>query len=117
MANRCCPFLRTAGSEIVRATRPGFRHRSSIRKRRKMPDLRSKGPGGLNILTALELSETIAAGQTTSVAIVQDCLKRIEARDSDIRAWAHVDPDSVLRQARACDEQARRSPLHGIPVG
>jgi Asp-tRNA(Asn)/Glu-tRNA(Gln) amidotransferase A subunit family amidase len=82
-----------------------------------MPDLRTKGPGGLNVLSAVELSEKIAAGQTTSVAIVQDCLNRINARDSDIRAWAHVDPDLALRQARACDDQPRRSPLHGIPVG
>ena len=82
-----------------------------------MPDLRTKGPAGLNILTAVELSEKIAAGQTTSVAIVQDCLNRIKARDPDIRGWAHVDPDLALRQARACDEQPRRSPLHGIPIG
>jgi Asp-tRNA(Asn)/Glu-tRNA(Gln) amidotransferase A subunit family amidase len=82
-----------------------------------MPDLRTKGPAGLNILTAVELSEKLAAGQTTSVAIVQDCLNRIKARDPDIRGWAHVDPDLALRQARACDEQPRRSPLHGVPVG
>ena len=82
-----------------------------------MPDLRTKGPAGLNILTAPELSENLAAGQTTSVAIVQDCLDRIKARDPDIRGWAHVDPDLALRQARACDEQPRRSPLHGIPIG
>ena len=82
-----------------------------------MPDLRTKGPAGLNILTAAELSEKIAAGQTTSVVIVQDCLNRIEAREPDIRGWAHVDPDLALRQARACDEQPRRSPLHGIPIG
>jgi Asp-tRNA(Asn)/Glu-tRNA(Gln) amidotransferase A subunit family amidase len=82
-----------------------------------MPDLRTKGPGGLNIPTAVELSEKIAAGQTTSVAIVQDCLNRIKARDPDVRAWAHVDPDLALRQARACDDQPRRSPLHGVPVG
>ena len=82
-----------------------------------MPDLRTKGPAGLNILTALELSEKLEAGQTTSVAIVQDCLDRIKARDPDIRGWAYVDPELALRQARACDEQPRRSPLHGIPIG
>src|SRR3954453_19941501 len=82
-----------------------------------MPNLRTKGPGGLNILTAVELSEKIAAGQTTSVAIVQDCLNRIKARDPDIRGWAHVDPELALRQEPTCDEQPRRSPLHGIPIG
>ena len=82
-----------------------------------MPDLRTKGPAGLNLLTAIELSARIAAGQTTSVAIVQDCLDRIKARDPDIRGWAHIDPELALKQARASDEQPRRSPLHGIPVG
>src|SRR6185503_7464271 len=82
-----------------------------------MPDLRTKGPVGLNLLTAVELSEKIAAGQTTSVAILQDCLNRIKARDPDIRGWAHVDSDLALKQARACDESPRRSALHGIPIG
>src|ERR1051326_830135 len=85
--------------------------------RREMSDLRAKGPGGLNILGAVELSEKIASGQTTSVAVVQDCLNRIKARDPDIRAWTHVDADLAFRQARACDAQPRRSPLHGIPIG
>jgi Asp-tRNA(Asn)/Glu-tRNA(Gln) amidotransferase A subunit family amidase len=82
-----------------------------------MVDLRTQGPAGLNLLTAVELSEKIASGQTTSVAIVQDCLNRIKARDPEIRGWAHVEPDLALRQARACDESPRRSPLHGIPIG
>ena len=47
----------------------------------------------------------------------EDCLNRIKARDPDIRGWAHVDPELALRQARACDGQPRRSPLHGIPIG
>ncbi|HYI29475.1 MAG TPA: amidase [Bradyrhizobium sp.] len=82
-----------------------------------MPDLRDKGPAGLNLLTAIELSEKLEQQQTTSVAIVQDCLVRIAAREPDIRAWAYLDPEAALRQARACDAQPRRSRLHGIPVG
>jgi amidase len=82
-----------------------------------MIDLRTRGPAGFNLLTAVELSEKIAAGQTTSVAIVQDCLNRIKARDPEIRGWEYVEPDLALRQARACDESPRRSPLHGIPIG
>lgn len=82
-----------------------------------MPDLRGKGPAGLNILTATEMSERLEAGRTTSVAIVEDCLKRIAAREPDIRGWAYLDPELALKQARACDAQPRRSRLHGIPVG
>jgi amidase len=82
-----------------------------------MPDLRDKGPGGLNLLTVAELSAQLEQKQTTSVAIVQACLDRIKSREPDIRAWAYLDPEAALAQARACDEQPRRSPLHGIPIG
>jgi Asp-tRNA(Asn)/Glu-tRNA(Gln) amidotransferase A subunit family amidase len=82
-----------------------------------MPDLRNKGPAGLNALTATELSQELEQGRTTSVAIVEDCLERIAAREPDIRGWAYIDPDTALKQARACDKQSRRSPLHGIPIG
>jgi Asp-tRNA(Asn)/Glu-tRNA(Gln) amidotransferase A subunit family amidase len=82
-----------------------------------MPDLRDKGPAGLNLLTAAELSGKLEQKQTTSVAIVQDCLERIAAREPDIRGWAYLDPEAALSQARACDAQPRRSRLHGIPIG
>ena len=82
-----------------------------------MPDLRDKGPGGLNLLTVAELSAQLEQKQTTSVAIVQACLDRIKSREPDIRAWAYLDPEAALAEARACDEQPRRSPLHGIPIG
>jgi Asp-tRNA(Asn)/Glu-tRNA(Gln) amidotransferase A subunit family amidase len=82
-----------------------------------MPDLRSKGPGGLNLLTATELSGKLKTGKTTSEAIVQDCLDRIAARNSEIRSWAYINPELALNQARACDAQPRRSALHGIPIG
>src|SRR3954464_9024750 len=82
-----------------------------------MSDLREKGPNGLNLLTATELSGKLDQKQTTSVAIVEDCLARIAAREPDIRGGAYLDPDAALHQARACDAQPRRSRLHGIPIG
>ncbi len=79
--------------------------------------LRDRGPGGLNLLSATQAAEKIAAGETTSLAIVDDCLARIAARDPDIRAWAFVDPDMARRQARARDAEPRRSAFHGLPIG
>lgn len=79
--------------------------------------LRDRGPGGLNLLCASEVADRIAAGQTTSLAVVEDCLARIAARERDIRAWAFVDSESARRQARARDQEPRRSALHGVPVG
>ncbi len=82
-----------------------------------MVDLRAKGPGGLNLLSASEASALLEAGKSTSVRLVEDCLSRIEARDADVRAWAHLDREAAIAQARARDAEPRRGPLHGIPVG
>ncbi len=82
-----------------------------------MVDLRAAGPGGLNLLSAAKASQSIADGAATSVALVTDCLQRIAARDRAIGAWAYVDRDAALEQARQRDRAPRRGPLHGVPVG
>ena len=51
-----------------------------------MVDLTSKGPLGLNKFNAVEMATKIASGETTSEAIVSDCLERIKVRDPDIGA-------------------------------
>jgi Asp-tRNA(Asn)/Glu-tRNA(Gln) amidotransferase A subunit family amidase len=48
---------------------------------------------------------------------VRECLARIEAREGELRAWAYLDSDAALAQARARDAEAPRGPLHGLPVG
>ena len=82
-----------------------------------MADLTKTGPGGLALLMATEASAKLAAGEITSEALVRDCLARIEAREPEIGAWAYIDPDYALEQARARDSERRRSALHGVPVG
>lgn len=85
-----------------------------------MTDLRNAGPGGLNLLSATEMSGELASGQATSEGVVRDCLARIEARDPEIEAWAFIDPELALGQAREADrlraETGPIGPLHGIPV-
>jgi Asp-tRNA(Asn)/Glu-tRNA(Gln) amidotransferase A subunit family amidase len=49
--------------------------------------------------------------------MVRACLERIEEREPTVRAWAHLDPEAALSQARAADASEPRSPLHGVPVG
>ena len=74
----------------------------------------------LNRLTATELRSALAVGETSCEAIVRDCLARIDARENEIHAWANLDPDLALRQARALDAAgapARDRPLHGVPIG
>jgi Asp-tRNA(Asn)/Glu-tRNA(Gln) amidotransferase A subunit family amidase len=82
-----------------------------------MPDLTSRGPGGLNLLTATQAAARLREGSATSVELVEHCLARIAARDSQVNAWAFVDRDTALAQARARDNETPRSPLHGVPVG
>lgn len=72
-------------------------------------------------LGAAEAFQYIEDGQLTSEELVRSCLDRIVDVDDNIEAWAHLDPDLALGQAR--DRDARRklgyplAPLHGIPVG
>lgn len=68
-------------------------------------------------LSAAQASQGLADGSFTSEALVRACLDRIDAREDAVLAWAHLDAEQALSQARALDREARRSPLHGIPVG
>ena len=68
-------------------------------------------------LSAVQAAALIAAGELTSEALTAACLERIAQREPSVRAWAHLDPDAALAQARERDAQAPRGPLHGVPVG
>jgi Asp-tRNA(Asn)/Glu-tRNA(Gln) amidotransferase A subunit family amidase len=71
----------------------------------------------LNQLSATEIAQGVAAGKFTAEAVVRDCLARIEAREPAVQAWASVDPELALKQARALDRGLTRGPLHGVPIG
>jgi amidase len=68
-----------------------------------------------NELSAAEAARLIARGELTSKALVEACLERIAARDPKIAAWAALDPELALREARARDKSPSLGPLHGIP--
>lgn len=72
-------------------------------------------------LSAVSAAEAIRAGEITSEELVQACLERIAEVEETVLAWAHLDPDHALQQARAADEAHRagmaQGPLHGVPVG
>ena len=71
----------------------------------------------LHLLSATEAAAAIAGGTLTSEALVAACLERLEAREPEVQAWAHIDPDFALSQARERDAATPRSRLHGVPVG
>lgn len=72
-------------------------------------------------LSALEAAEAIRSGQVSSEELVQSCLERIAEHDDTVQAWAHLDGDYALEQARASDQYrlsgAPIGVLHGVPVG
>ena len=54
----------------------------------------------LNRLSFAEAAAAIERGDITSEKLVRDCLDRIEARDGDVQAWAFIDPELAMAQAR-----------------
>jgi Asp-tRNA(Asn)/Glu-tRNA(Gln) amidotransferase A subunit family amidase len=72
---------------------------------------------GLERLSVAEAAARLEAGEITSEALVRACLDRIAAREGEVGAWAHLDAEAALAEARARDTGARRGPLHGVPVG
>lgn len=72
-------------------------------------------------LPASELRERLARGALTAEALVEACLRQIAAREAEVQAWAWLEGEHALAQARALDAHRRTGralgPLHGLPVG
>lgn len=70
-----------------------------------------------NTVSATEAAKHLAQRAITAEALVRDCLARIEEREPTVQAWAFLDPELALEQARELDRGPSRGPLHGLPVG
>jgi amidase len=71
----------------------------------------------LNELPARDVVRGIRQGTFTAEAVTRACLDRIAAREPAVKAWAFLDPELALRQARERDRAKTRGPLHGLPIG
>ncbi|WP_420405739.1 amidase [Nisaea sp.] len=75
----------------------------------------------LNELTASEAALVLASGEASAEDLMRACLDRVAKRDDTVRAWAFLDPELALANARAADAHRRAGnalgPLHGLPVG
>ena len=75
----------------------------------------------LSELGAAEAASALAEGRISSEELVASCLERIQADEDRVQAWAFLDPEHALQQARAADERRREGKplgaLHGVPVG
>ncbi|MFC1953071.1 amidase [Chloroflexota bacterium] len=71
--------------------------------------------------TIAEAESMISAGELAAEQLIKSCLERIDAREDEIRAWALVDREGAIEEAKHLDLELshgqRRGPLHGIPVG
>ena len=67
-------------------------------------------------LTLTEMSARLRAGELSSEALVASCLERIAVREPELKAWAWLDPEQAIEQARARDAAPAAGPLHGVPI-
>ncbi len=72
-------------------------------------------------LSATDAARAIREGAVSAQQLAEACLARVREADPDVQAWAFLDPEHALTQARARDadrsEGRAVGPLHGIPVG
>lgn len=75
----------------------------------------------LSWLSATDAARAIRDGSISSEELVEACLARIRDVDENVKAWAFLDPEHALKQARELDLQRSEGralgPLHGVPVG
>lgn len=74
-------------------------------------------PAPLNEWTAREIAAAINRGELTCEAVTRACLDRIAAREPDVHAWSHCDPDQAIAAARDLDRRGPSGPLAGVPFG
>ncbi|XEV02025.1 hypothetical protein FSHL1_007312 [Fusarium sambucinum] len=69
-------------------------------------------------LTASEAFAQIQADKLSVQEYAKSLLERIDERDKDIQAWAYLNEEIIMQQAKNLDEvpKKNRGPLHGLPI-
>jgi Asp-tRNA(Asn)/Glu-tRNA(Gln) amidotransferase A subunit family amidase len=75
----------------------------------------------LNALSAADAVRALRDGEFSAEDLAQACLQRVAQVDGEVQAWAFMDAQHALAQARDADLRRMRGealgPLHGLPVG
>lgn len=76
--------------------------------------------GDITRLSVLDLRDRLASAALSATGVAEAFLARAEAVDQEVRAFACLDREHVLAQARRLDEHRTKGrplgPLHGMPV-
>ena len=75
----------------------------------------------LHALSLTQAAADVREGRISAAELTDACLRRVEAVEATVQAWAFLDPDHARRQAEAADLHRKQGkalgPLHGVPVG
>jgi aspartyl-tRNA(Asn)/glutamyl-tRNA(Gln) amidotransferase subunit A len=69
--------------------------------------------------TSTEIAERVRRGEATAEEVCLDALRRIEERDTTLRAFLYVDRERAIARAREVDRRRARGdemPLCGVPI-
>jgi aspartyl-tRNA(Asn)/glutamyl-tRNA(Gln) amidotransferase subunit A len=71
--------------------------------------------------TVIEIAESVRAGSTTAVSVLEDCLSAIDAGNGGLNAFIHLDEAAARREAADIDAKVASGvdpgPLAGVPFG
>ena len=74
-----------------------------------------------HLLSACDARSAMTDGFLSSQELVESCFARIDELEESIGAWAHLDKENAMEQARKADEIRRQGRplglLHGLPIG
>lgn len=71
--------------------------------------------------TAVDAAESVRRGELSAVELLERCIGRIEALNSELNAFVYLDFEAARRSAEAVDHQVSEGddpgPFAGVPVG
>ncbi len=68
-------------------------------------------------LTAAAAAAKLQDGSLTAEALTRSCLERCAEREPVTKAFAFLDADLAIRNARLVDKAYAKGVLHGLPLG
>jgi Asp-tRNA(Asn)/Glu-tRNA(Gln) amidotransferase A subunit family amidase len=67
--------------------------------------------------TAFEAAQALQQRTLSAHDYVAACLEQIDAREGEVRAFAHIARDAALARAKELDGQALQGGMHGLTIG